>query len=169
MKTQIIKTITVLRHGFGAPSKKGFAMLFTVLIVSIILSIAIGISNVTFKQNLLSSIAKDSQIAFFAADSGIECGLVNDFAYATLYARGIGPSELTVGGILCGDMSFTLDSSESGMNYLVFKEDVTDGKQPCRTIVFDKTDPVVNKVQSRGYSVCDNTPRQVERALEVKY
>jgi len=151
--------------------QKGFAMLFTVLIVSIILSLAIGISNVTFKQNLLSSIAKDSQIAFFAADAGMECGLMNDFMYSSAYYPRWA-TDTTVNPTLaipCGSMSFQIDLAQSSTGYFVYKEIVSDGKKPCSVITFDKTDPTLNKVQVRGYSMCTYTPRQVERALEVQY
>jgi len=151
--------------------QSGFAMLFTVLIVSIILSLAIGISNITFKQNLLSSIAKDSQQAFFAADTGMECGLMNDLIYASAYyPRGAGPTQVSSTlAIPCGSMTFQIDTAKSSTSYLVYKEIVSDGKKPCRVITFNKQDPTLNKVQVRGYSMCDNTPRQVERALEVQY
>ena len=45
--------------------KKGFALLITVVVVSLILSISLGISNLTFKQTILSNLAKDSQISFY--------------------------------------------------------------------------------------------------------
>ncbi len=59
-------------------NKKGFALLFTVLIVSLILSIAIGIANLTLKQAMLSNLVKDSQAAFYQADSAVECGIYQD-------------------------------------------------------------------------------------------
>lgn len=148
--------------------QQGFAMLFTVLIVSIILSLAIGISNVTYKQNLLSSIAKDSQVAFSAADDGIECGMAYDLS-ATYFPRGFGPASIPTKSLSCGATNFTMDEANSSTSFIVFKQTVSDQTKPCKSIVFNKTDAVINKVQSRGYSMCQNTPRQVERALEVRY
>lgn len=146
---------------------KGFAMLFTVLIISIIMSIAIGISNVTFKQNLLTSIAKDSLVAFYAADAGVECGLYYDFTIGSF------PKDLPVANapatIACGSNTLSKDMALSSLNYIVYRENVADASKPCRNIVFNKTDPVKSAVQSRGYSVCTSSPRQVERALEVRY
>lgn len=146
-------------------SQKGFAMLFTVLIVSIILSISIGISNITFKQNILSSIAKDSQIAFFTADSGIECGLIHDLN-TSQFAKGVTSVPSTIS---CGDMTFDYDASASFQDNFVYVEDVSNQNNPCRVIIFDKTDASINSVKSRGYNICKQTPRQVERALEARF
>lgn len=154
-------------HSTIHTTKSGFAMLFTVLVISIIMSLAIGIANVTFKQNLLSSIAKDSLIAFYAADAGVECGLYYDFTV------GLFPKDLPVASapdtLACGNNTLSKVSDMSYTNYIVYRENITDANKPCRNLVFDKTDATVSLVQSRGYSVCNNTPRQVERALEVRY
>lgn len=152
-------------------AQNGFAMLFTVLIVSIILSLAVGIASITFKQNLLSSIAKDSQVAFFAADSGVECALYNDLIYnSAYYPRGTDPSLVPPNlAFPCPGMTFAIDLSSSANSYFVYKEIPADPKKPCRVIAFDKRAVGMNKIQSRGYSVCDNSPRQVERALEVQF
>lgn len=152
--------------------QSGFAMLFTVLIISIILSLAVGISSITFKQGLLSSIAKDSQVAFFTADSGLECGLLYDLMNtggAYHFPRGRAPNSITLTTFSCNNLQFQISVAESSMNYIVFREVVSNQNNPCRTIVFNKTHATEKKVQSRGYNICRNVPRQVERALEAKY
>lgn len=58
--------------------EKGFVALFTVLLVSVILSMAIGIASISLKEIVLSSSASDGSKAFYAADSGIECALYYD-------------------------------------------------------------------------------------------
>jgi hypothetical protein len=154
-------------------TQSGFAMLFTVLVVSIVLSLAVGISSITFKQSLLSSIAKDSQVAFFTADSGLECGLLWDLIPKTgggfHFPRGTTPSTVTLTSFSCSTMQFSFSASESYTNYIVFRENVSNQNNPCRTIVFNKTGVTENKVQARGYNICKSSPRQVERALEAKY
>lgn len=145
-------------------NQKGFAMLFTVLVISIILSISIGISNITFKQNILSSIAKDSQIAFFAADSGIECGLIHDMSTEN-FKKG---STSVPSSITCGDLTFNFSQTKSGTDYFYYEED-TSNNSVCRIIIFDKTDNSLSRVQARGYNICQESPRQVERALEARY
>lgn len=56
----------------------GVAILFTVLLTSVLLMVAIGISSVAFKEQQFSLEARDSSKAFFAADTGIECALFYD-------------------------------------------------------------------------------------------
>lgn len=59
--------------------KKGFAMLFAVLVSSVLISIGISIFNITIKELSLSSSGRESQFAFYAADTGMECALYWDF------------------------------------------------------------------------------------------
>ena len=148
-------------------------MLFTVLIVSLILSIAIGISNVTLKQTVLSSLAKDSQISFYQADTAVECGMYYDTKNPQVFPPGIGPGDVS-GPLFCGDAQFAINNSQSRTDYLVFNQVVSDQTKPCATIVFDKETGLISGsnqsiVSGRGYNVCGSTPRQVERALQVVY
>ncbi len=56
----------------------GFVMAFSLLLSSIVLALAFGIFNLLLKQISLTSSTKDSQIAFYAADAGMECALYWD-------------------------------------------------------------------------------------------
>lgn len=163
MKKLFIKQHTTISKGAG------FAMLFTVLIVSLILSIAIGISNTTLKQTVLSSLAKDSQISFYAADTAIECGLYYDTA--DTFPSPTGPGDI-MGPIICGEDQFSLDVGQSRTDYLVFRQVVSNQALPCSVILFDKETLAISSesiVEGRGYNTCAANPRQVERALQVRY
>lgn len=59
-------------------TEKGVALLFVVLLTSVLLLVAIGISNISFKELVFSAEARDSDKAFFSADTGVECGLYLD-------------------------------------------------------------------------------------------
>ncbi|MCA9352049.1 hypothetical protein KC866_01535 [Patescibacteria group bacterium] len=59
-------------------NNRGFAILFSVLISAIILLISSGIFNVVQKEVILSSYARESQRAFYAVDSALECALYAD-------------------------------------------------------------------------------------------
>lgn len=56
-------------------TKNGFALLYAIVIISVISVIAFGLASVTLKQKILSSLAVDSQTAFYTADAGMECAL----------------------------------------------------------------------------------------------
>lgn len=147
-------------------------MLFTVLIISIILSIALGISDLTFKQTILSDLATDSQSAFYQADSGVECGMYYDLHEGDL-PRGTTvnqapPAPQAPNQFQCGANTMTIVPAQSYTDHFVYQEDITD-THPCFSVTFDKTDPVKNSVSARGFSTCLSTPRQVERGLNVQY
>lgn len=162
MKIKSIKTNN--RH---IRPQAGFAMLFTVLIVTLILSISISISNLSFKQTVLSSLAKDSQISFYQADTAIECGLYYD---TTVNLFPLGTNDYPTEQIFCGNETYNIDASQSFTDYFVYKQAVNDNSNPCSTIVFDKSTTLgTSIVGGFGYNICGASVRQVERALEVRY
>ncbi len=149
-------------------AKAGFAMLFTVLIISVILAIGLGISDITYKQTILSNLAKDSQLAFYQADSGVECGMYYDIT-SNFFPRGVAGTDVPA-TLQCGNALLVLDSSQLGAaDHFVYNEQPANLSQPCYTVTFDKTDPVKDSVSARGFSTCTATARQVERALNVTY
>jgi hypothetical protein len=59
----------------------GLALFFAVLTASLVLTIGLALFNITLKEFVLSSQIRDSQFAFYAADSGLECALYWDLAH----------------------------------------------------------------------------------------
>ncbi|KKW45527.1 MAG: hypothetical protein UY98_C0044G0005 [Candidatus Kaiserbacteria bacterium GW2011_GWA2_58_9] len=62
-------------------SQKGFTLLLAALVSSIVLALGTSIFQLAQKELTLSSIGRDSQFAFYAADSGAECALYWDVRY----------------------------------------------------------------------------------------
>lgn len=54
-------------------TSSGFALLMTLLVVSVVVSITLAVIELSIKQLNLSVSAKDSEIAFHAANAGMEC------------------------------------------------------------------------------------------------
>lgn len=52
---------------------KGFALLLTLVVISIILSVGLSLLDITLKQLVLSGTNRDSEVAFHAAQAGVEC------------------------------------------------------------------------------------------------
>lgn len=52
----------------------GFALLMTIIVLGVVVSVGLTIVELTIKQVRLSANAKDSEIAFHAANAGVECG-----------------------------------------------------------------------------------------------
>ncbi|KKR70691.1 MAG: hypothetical protein UU13_C0002G0036 [Candidatus Nomurabacteria bacterium GW2011_GWB1_40_7] len=59
-------------------NNRGFVLLFAVTLAAILLSIALGVSSVALKEIKFGTSARDSNDAFFAADTGVEQVLFND-------------------------------------------------------------------------------------------
>jgi hypothetical protein len=54
-------------------SQAGFALLVSLIVVSVVVSVGLVLLDVTIKQLRLSSNSTDSEIAFHAANAGVEC------------------------------------------------------------------------------------------------
>lgn len=143
--------------------EKGFILLLSVIIAGILLSVGLAIFNITVKEILLSSSGRDSQFAFYAADSGVECALYWE-------QKGGGFSTSTAGTISCNGSSI---SNVGGVGYdtaMKFQFEV-DGFCSIVSVIKSQTHPRT-KIESRGYNTtCDNTvnPRRIERAIRVTY
>lgn len=59
--------------------EKGFVILISIMVSLILLSVGLFIASTAVREIMLSSSAKQSQAAFFAADSVLECGLFKEF------------------------------------------------------------------------------------------
>lgn len=168
--------------------ERGFTLLFASLVVTLILSIAIAIANVTLTQLILSSAGKDSQFAFYNADSGIECALYYEnngvrpdtSPYFASDASKRNPPAFTCGGI---PAVFPADPVGSGLApFTSATTTFSINISPCDTSKpsyevkvgrsLSSTIPGLTNVfiESRGYNTCDPTnPRRIERGLYVKF
>jgi Tfp pilus assembly protein PilX len=63
---------------FFKKNKKGFALLFSVLVSSLLLTIGLSIFNIALKELAISRASRQSIYAFYAADSGREYVLYRD-------------------------------------------------------------------------------------------
>lgn len=95
--------------------QKGFTLFVSLIVTSLLLAIAFSLSDIVLKQLIFSQSARQSQISFYAADSGAECALYwdkkNIFGTSTPYgafATSTQPDISNVNGngvyydILCG-------------------------------------------------------------------
>ncbi len=150
---------------------KGYAILFTVVVVGIISLISIGLSNSALKQLQLSSVAKDSTIAFYQADIGLEC---------ILYAENNNMINGNTGGtISCGENELTyaipsmlVIGTSTEYTYTIINNNSTSGNKcfNAKVIKTESDTAIKTTVKSYGYNICDKTKaRTVERAIEISY
>jgi len=151
--------------------RKGFTLLFASLIASLLLAIGAGIFSIVFKELILTSSARESQFAFYAADTGIECALYWDLrgrVFATSTASAPTPS-----GTKCNTNDITTSPSWNvvvGPSSGVTTFSVVFSPEPyCATVTVIKNSGDTT-IESRGYNTCDTTNlRRVERGLKVEY
>jgi len=128
--------------------RRGFVLLFAVTLTAIILSIALGVANITLKEIKFGTSAKDTNEAFFAADTGAEYALFKDKFPGGPYLPGT-------------TTTFVL----SGLAHT---------GQGCAIVTVDKTNPPATKLISKGYNfgspACNSTSSNlVEREIELDY
>jgi len=161
--------------------KRGFAMLFAVLVSSVLLSIGLSIFNLTVKELLLSSSGRESQFSFYAADSGVECVLYWDFKGQDIFAtssssRSPSPSNPDCAGtsINISPSQTTSDTANTQFSFEIPNTLPSGVSAPyCVTVLISKSvnnNIVTTSIDSRGYNTCDvSDPNRVERALRVRY
>lgn len=151
----------------------GYAILFTIIVVSIITMISMGLANTALKQIILSGVARDSTTAFYEADLGSECALYADDHF------GMTNLPLTAGNIwTCAGHNSIISkvisstyTSDDTTTYTLTPQTVDNNKCFRATVKkIDRDDYVETIIQVRGYNICDTSNiRTVERMLEIKY
>ncbi len=153
---------------------RGFTLLYAVLMSSLLLTIGLGIFNITIKELLLSSAGRESQFAFYAADTGAECALYWDFKFDSFGTTS--DSAITCNGVLMGGTDPGTPYSNTccggaGPNVAsIFTLDFA--PEPyCVTVYVTKLEgPDRTTIESRGYNTCDpGNPRRVERTILVTH
>ncbi|MES2087855.1 MAG: pilus assembly PilX N-terminal domain-containing protein [Patescibacteria group bacterium] len=145
-----------------APCQKGFALLFAVLASSVFLSIGIAIWNISLRQVLFSSFGRESQVAFYAADAGIECALFYDTKHD--YFNPDDPATV----MNCGGGDVMIDPDANPV-FTISDIRLTDSDTgPCVDVTVTKD--LITTVEARGHNTCDTlSPTRVERGLRVTY
>src|SRR3989344_7944098 len=53
----------------------GFTLFFAIVVIAVLMGVGVAIANLVTKQLKLSSLYRESQVAFYNADTGLECAL----------------------------------------------------------------------------------------------
>jgi hypothetical protein len=149
-------------------TRSGFAILFAVTLSAILLAIALGVSDVALREIKFSTSNKATNEAFFAADTGIECALIND--------KSTGNSFLQSGGsgvVTCLGGTVSLVGSYPAWNFVL--SSLGNGGRGCAKVSLTRsqvsgTTTVVSKGYNIGDSSCNSTnPDRTEREVRTTY
>ncbi len=169
-------------------------MLFAVLVSSVLLTVGVSIFNLTLKELVLSSSGRESQFAFYAADTGIECAIYWDFKSANpgiMFATSTAsvaawrndlidahtPAPACVGTNLVASFKTVTASTPTSATTrfqltIPTKDPQGADASYCAIVDVAKSDALTSTlIESRGYNTaCDSSdPSRIERGLKVSY
>ena len=151
------------------------------LVSSVLIALGSAIYDIVSKEIVLSAAGRESQFSFYAADTGIECALFNDFKN-NLFA-----TTSTATTVTCGGSTVNIVTPRTHINVGVNDPgDINDETLittfsfpiggilqtlPCATItVTRRYYPIRTTIESAGYNTCVTTnPLRLERAIRVNY
>jgi len=146
-------------------TKRGFTLLLATIIASLLLAVGAAMFSIIKKQVILSSIGRDSQFAFYAADTGAECALYWDLRQDRFSATSSPWNDLACDQQNLGPIQFIEYGTPMTFEY-----------QPsgyCARVSVTKFTDNSTKVDARGYNTSCITiatnPRALERAVELAY
>ena len=149
-----------------ARSSAGFTLLLAALISSIVLSLSVSIFEIAQKQITLSSIGRDSQFAFYAADTGAECALYWDIRHN--YFSTTTPS----GNATCDDQVLTISGRLPAYPATMSFQFEPGGFCAQVSVKKDTVDPHTT-IHADGYSTdcatIGTSPRTLQRSVELRY
>lgn len=158
---------------------QGIAIYMAVTITAALVLVSFAIINLVLKQISISSVARDSVAAFYAADSGIECALYWDLKNPTNPTRSaFSTTTPTQTFVSCNNQSIPISVITGATTTFSFTLPAPESY--CVTVgVFKKYSGSlpVTQIEARGYnsgtvsgtSCVSSSARRVERAVSVTY
>ncbi|HRH26477.1 MAG TPA: VWA domain-containing protein [Candidatus Paceibacterota bacterium] len=161
----------------------GFTLLFSVLIMGFLMSVAVAILGFSTRQISISGIGRDSQSAFYAADSGVECIRFNDDqgnihpGITEVDCHGIKYRVISITEVRCPEDADCDDNADPSLRYTKYifapakLVSGTSNNVPEIEIVLIKQfgGEGLSTLTSRGRNTGITTGNRVERAIKVTY
>lgn len=164
---------------------RGFTLLLAALVASIVLSLGASVFSIAQKQVTLSSIGRDSQYAFYAADTAAECALYYDirfqaFGSTTPASTAIVCDKASDGSDLTVNTTVTSNGTHATSTFAMdfFSRNVVAGTvsstMNCAEVTIAKNPTAPHTViHADGYSTScaavETSPRSLQRSVELRY
>ncbi len=160
--------------------KRGFTLLLAALVAAIVLALGSSIFSIARKQVTLSSLGRDSQFAFYAADTIIECALYYDVRFQTFPTS---TAAAASGTITCDGVvmtwtrtSATANSAVTTFTDTIFSLDENGSAQAgnCASVtVYKNATAPYTVLHADGYSTpcatIQTSARALQRSIEIQY
>lgn len=156
----------------------GFTLFYAMLISSLLLAIGLAIFNITYKEFILTSGIRESESAFYAADSALECALYWDFVHDQVSTPAFGFYGDSLASGLVGYWRFeeepafqdkAFDSSGQGnvMDVTPISTVRNAGGQIGQSLPFDGMNTFVNASSIRGLSFNDSKEHTISAWIKI--
>jgi len=116
--------------------EQGFTLLYAMIISSLVLATTLSIVNVAIKQKNISGLSQESQVAFYAANSGLECAL-----YWALHGRTVA---LTSGALSIPVFKIPRGSNDNGNFASLYDSPLSDSDDHDRVSLLDNPVPSID-------------------------
>ena len=180
------KAFLLQSTSYQRQADRGFTLLLAALIASIVLALGAAIFSIAQKEVTLSSIGRDSQFAFYAADTLAECALYWDFRYGYFGTTTPAGAQNPTCDIDTNGHPVELQASGHSVEYPylvtskkidIFYDSIPVGNFCAQVTVSKSRDPATGSVRTiihaDGYSIsCDSinvNPRALQRTVELHY
>lgn len=157
-------------------ANRGFTVLLAALVASVTLALGISIFEITQKQIMLSSLGRDSQFAFYSADTGAECALYWDIRHE-YFGTSTPPNLVAPDDPACAGQKLNATGrpqvgEQNPYPYTMRFQFNTGGLCSQVTVKKDSADPRT-VIHADGFSANCNSlgtnPRTLQRSLEIRY
>ena len=166
------------RFSSSFENKKGFVLLFAIVMAGLILSMTMGIANLTLKEIIFSTSTRDGSDAVFAADVGVECASFNDKSGNNKFPRTGPATPITCFGTSITP-TFTVPAANQGQ-YDFTVNGLNNSLKGCAkvTVLKSNTNPLVGEtttITAKGYNLggdatCNSTSRNLlERRVQLTF
>ena len=159
-------------------TQRGFTLLIAIILASVALVVGLALADVAYRQVVLASAARNSQVAFYRADSAIECALYYDQQFA---AFNVG-NAFDQSTLRCEErplLNYTESSLSDGgvkTEFGISGASCAAGQRSASVTIYKhvsgscSTSGAKNCIFTSGFSSCSATdPNLFERGLKVLY
>lgn len=158
---------TFVRKNFSE-GEKGITLFLAILITGVLLLVSTAIITLAVREAFLSSSSRESQYAFYAADTGTECAIYWDVKNST--GNTAFGTSTPLQNISCMSSSITPIRVTNGNDATTTFSIQFPSEPYCAIVSVSKTADGKTKIESLGYNTCSSSnPRRVERAVRITY
>jgi Tfp pilus assembly protein PilX len=155
--------------------QRGFTLLIAIILSTVALVVGLALADVAYKQVVLSSTARNSQVAFYRADSAMECALYYDQQFA---AFSVG-STFNQATMSCGGtppINYVETALSDGGVKTIFDVPCATGDRSATVTIYKQTSGTCtasgakNCFYATGFNSCFNSaPNRFERGVKAFY